>query len=55
MDGNKAFEANIDGQICIGQTKQKQTAEKEYQEAKENDENAILISQPHKDIENASQ
>ena len=49
------FIANIDGQIFIGQTKEKQTADKEYKAAKQKDENAILISQPHKDIPNVFQ
>ena len=47
-----SFTANIDGQIFIGKTKEKQTAAKEYKQAKEKDENTILISQPHKDIAN---
>ena len=46
------FEADIDGQLFIGQTKEKETAAKEYKEAKKKKENAILISQPHKDIPN---
>ena len=46
------FEANIDGVIFIGKTKEKETASKEYKAAKEKNENAILISQPHKDIPN---
>ena len=46
------FEANIDGEIFIGQTKEKEIAAKEYSIAKQKEENAILISQPHKDIPN---
>ena len=46
------FEANIDGEIFIGQTKEKQIAATEYSEAKKKNENAILITQPHKDIPN---
>ena len=46
------FKADIDGQVFIGQTKAKETAAKEYAAAKEKEENAILISQPHKDIPN---
>ena len=46
------FQANIDGEIFIGTTKEKKSAAKEYSDAKEKDENAILISQPHKDIPN---
>ena len=49
------FQANIDGVLFIGQTKEKQTAAKEYSAAKEKDENAILISQPHRDIPNIFQ
>ena len=46
------FEANIDGILFIGETKEKETAAKEYKEAKKKKENAILISQPHDDIPN---
>eukprot|EP01083_Nonionella_stella_P234298 824826_1 len=49
------FEANIDGILFIGQTKEKQTAAKEYDTAKTKDENAILISQPHAEIPNVFQ
>eukprot|EP01083_Nonionella_stella_P067772 179481_1 len=49
------FEANIDGILFIGQTKEKQTAAKEYDAAKTKDENAILISQPHAEIPNVFQ
>eukprot|EP01083_Nonionella_stella_P154258 496805_1 len=49
------FEANIDGVLFIGQTKEKQTAAKEYDAAKTKDENAILISQPHNEIANVFQ
>eukprot|EP01083_Nonionella_stella_P234296 824821_1 len=49
------FEANIDGILFIGQTKEKQTAAKEYDTAKTKDENAILISQPHNEIANVFQ
>ena len=46
------FKANIDGELFIGKTKEKKIASKEYKEAKTKDENAILISQPHKEIPN---
>ena len=46
------FEADIDGQLFIGQTKERKTADKEYKEAKKKKENAILILQPHKNIPN---
>eukprot|EP01083_Nonionella_stella_P166484 556723_1 len=46
------FEANIDGETFIGKTKEKETASKEYSEAKQKNENAILISQPYDDIPN---
>eukprot|EP00484_Ammonia_sp_Unknown_P015947 CAMPEP_0197080930 /NCGR_PEP_ID=MMETSP1384-20130603/214375_1 /TAXON_ID=29189 /ORGANISM="Ammonia sp." /LENGTH=949 /DNA_ID=CAMNT_0042519821 /DNA_START=24 /DNA_END=2874 /DNA_ORIENTATION=+ len=49
------FEANIDGEIFVGQTKEKEKAAKEYTAAKQKNENAILISQPHKDIPNVFQ
>eukprot|EP01083_Nonionella_stella_P213516 770060_1 len=49
------FEANIDGELFYGQTKQKETASAEYEEAKERNENAILISQPYADIPNVFQ
>eukprot|EP01084_Bolivina_argentea_P121292 214939_1 len=49
------FEADIDGEIFIGRVKQKEIAAKEYNEAKEKNENAILISQPYKDISNVFQ
>ena len=49
------FIANIDGELFIGKTKEKKTAAKEYSVAKQKDENAILISQPHKDIPNVFQ
>eukprot|EP01083_Nonionella_stella_P067431 178354_1 len=49
------FEANIDGETFIGKTKEKETASKEYSEAKQKDENAILISKPHDDIPNVFQ
>eukprot|EP01084_Bolivina_argentea_P076674 138986_1 len=46
------FEANIDGEIFHGQTKEKKTADKEYKEAQKKDENAVLLSQPYEDIPN---
>ena len=46
------FTADIDGELFIGKTKEKETAAKEYKQAKEKDENTILISQPHKEIAN---
>eukprot|EP01084_Bolivina_argentea_P259500 437852_1 len=46
------FTADIDGELFIGETKEKQTASKEYVSAKQKNENAILIDQPHKDIHN---
>eukprot|EP01084_Bolivina_argentea_P008357 15664_1 len=49
------FEANIDGEIFVGQTKEKETAAKEYNEAKKKNENAIIITQPYKNIPNAFQ
>eukprot|EP01083_Nonionella_stella_P059183 154869_1 len=50
-----SFEATIDGEIFVGQTKEKHAANKEYIEAKANDENAILITQPYDDIPNVFQ
>eukprot|EP01083_Nonionella_stella_P234183 824464_1 len=49
------FEADIDGEIFIGKTKEKEIASKEYNEAKAKDENAIIITQPHKNISNVFQ
>ena len=49
------FKADIDGELFIGQTKERETASKEYDEAKKKDENAILISQPYKNIPNIFQ
>ena len=49
------FMADIDGEIFIGQTKEKQEAKQEYTIAKGKDENAILISQPNPDISNVFQ
>eukprot|EP01083_Nonionella_stella_P188626 695742_1 len=46
------FTADIDGELFIGDTKEKQTASNEYRAAKQKDENAILISQPHPNIPN---
>eukprot|EP01084_Bolivina_argentea_P279730 478246_1 len=46
------FEAEINGELFISKTKEKESASKEYAEAKEKDENAILISQPYKQIPN---
>eukprot|EP01084_Bolivina_argentea_P024066 44912_1 len=49
------FMADIDGEIFIGQTKEKQEAKQEYIAAKQKDENAILITQPNSDIPNVFQ
>eukprot|EP01084_Bolivina_argentea_P121289 214934_1 len=46
------FEADIDGELFIGQTKEKETALTEYNEAKEKNENTILISQVDANIPN---
>eukprot|EP01084_Bolivina_argentea_P111454 198836_1 len=46
------FTADIDGELFIGKTKQKQEAKQEYIAAKQKNENAILISQPNKEISN---
>eukprot|EP01084_Bolivina_argentea_P269188 457429_1 len=49
------FTADIDGQLFVGCTKQKQEAKQEYTAAKEQNDNAILISQPNKHISNVFQ
>eukprot|EP01084_Bolivina_argentea_P037432 69238_1 len=49
------FEAVIDGELFVGKTKEREEASSEYAEAKEKDENAILISQPHRNIANVFQ
>eukprot|EP01084_Bolivina_argentea_P250469 419648_1 len=49
------FKADIDGELFIGKTKERETAVKEYKQAKQKNENAILISQPYKDIPNVFQ
>ena len=49
------FIADIDGEMFYGKTKEKEEAKKEYKEAKEKNENAILISKPYKDIPNVFQ
>eukprot|EP01084_Bolivina_argentea_P041345 76277_1 len=46
------FTADIDGELFIGETKERKTASNEYIFAKQKNENAILIDQPHKDIPN---
>eukprot|EP01084_Bolivina_argentea_P142166 249757_1 len=46
------FTADIDGELFVGETKEKKTAKKEYTIAKQKNENAILISQPYPDIPN---
>eukprot|EP01084_Bolivina_argentea_P304117 525151_1 len=46
------FIANIDGVLFYGKTKEKEEAKQEYNTAKENNQNAILIYQPHKNIPN---
>ena len=46
------FTANIDGIIYESKTKEKVKAQNEYNDAVKNDENAILISQPHDNIPN---
>eukprot|EP01084_Bolivina_argentea_P001894 3510_1 len=46
------FEANIDGELFIGKCKEKETAANEYVEAKEKNENAIIITQPFDNIPN---
>eukprot|EP01084_Bolivina_argentea_P026000 48339_1 len=48
----RKFEAIIDGESFIGKTKEKETASQEYNVAKQNNENAILVSQPYKNIPN---
>ena len=50
-----AFTANIDGELFHGETKEKTKAKKEYEKAKAKNDNAILISQPNKDIPNVFQ
>eukprot|EP01083_Nonionella_stella_P234299 824828_1 len=49
------FEANIDGIVFIGETKDKHAAAKEYATAKTKHENAVLICQPHNEIPNVFQ
>ena len=49
------FIADIDGEMFYGKTKEKEEAKEEYKEAKEKNENAILISKPYKDISNVFQ
>eukprot|EP01084_Bolivina_argentea_P005533 10421_1 len=49
------FTADIDGKLFVGKTKEKATASKEYIAAKQKNENAILINQPHTDIPNLFQ
>eukprot|EP01084_Bolivina_argentea_P005532 10416_1 len=49
------FTADIDGKLFVGETKEKETASKEYTAAKQKNENAILINQPHTDIPNLFQ
>eukprot|EP01084_Bolivina_argentea_P139725 245783_1 len=46
------LEANIDGEIFNGITKEKEKASNEYNKAKQNDENCILICQPYPNISN---
>eukprot|EP01084_Bolivina_argentea_P269754 458531_1 len=46
------FKTNIDGQIFIGKTKEKQTASHEYTNAKANNQNTILIKQTNSEIPN---
>eukprot|EP01084_Bolivina_argentea_P037434 69244_1 len=46
------FEAIVDNELFVGKTKEKEQASKEYKEAKQKNENAILIFQPHKNIPN---
>eukprot|EP01084_Bolivina_argentea_P277959 474723_1 len=47
-----SFEADIDGQLFYGITKEKQVASKEYQAAKKKHFNTILISKPYDNIPN---
>eukprot|EP01083_Nonionella_stella_P032467 88889_1 len=47
-----SFTADIDGELFIGETKERKAAKKQYIVAKSKDENAILISQVDKDIPN---
>ena len=46
------FKANIDGELFIGQIKEKATASNQYKQAKQKKANTILTSQPHNDIPN---
>eukprot|EP01084_Bolivina_argentea_P121295 214942_1 len=46
------FFADIDGELFYGQTKEKDTAKIEYNEAKSDDKNCILIHRPYNDIPN---
>eukprot|EP01084_Bolivina_argentea_P301469 520109_1 len=46
------FTANIDGEVFTGKTKPKEEAKKEYIEAKETNENAVLIYQTDPNIPN---
>eukprot|EP01083_Nonionella_stella_P274790 932960_1 len=47
-----SFTADIDGELFIGETKERKAAKRQYIVAKSKDENAILISQVNKDIPN---
>eukprot|EP01084_Bolivina_argentea_P142162 249749_1 len=49
------FTADIDGELFYGETKEKEEAKQEYTKAKEKNENAILIFQPNKEINNVFQ
>ena len=48
------YDADIDELMNIGQTNEIETAAKECKEANQKKENAILISQPYKDMSNIS-